>query len=457
MNRVVWLLAASALLCAQSDEALVRRARRYLTELVRIDTTNPPGNETRAAEYIKRALAAEGIVVELLGGDRTRWNAVARLASNGEARPLLLMAHTDVVPYEKALWTVDPFSAKIAGGFLYGRGAQDDKCLLAAEMAVLAELKHRRVKLRRDVILLGEADEEADSSGIQWMIANAWPKIDAEFAINEGGYAMDTAAGMRIFQIQTAEKIPTRVKLVGRGSAGHGSLPRADNAVLHLVRAIAKLTDTEQPPRLSTTTRRYLREFSKLDGYAWLGPLLAKLEDDATAAAAASQIGARDAELGAILRTTVSPTMLEAGNKVNVIPNMAQAQIDVRRLPNESREEVITRFRRIINDSAVEIESAGGQDMPATEPSSLTTSLYQAMEQTFLQTAPGAKVIPYMSRGATDGSYLRAKGMAVYGAPVFVRTDKQSRAHGNDERIQLESFDQGVKLLHRIVLAVAAQ
>jgi len=442
---------------AAAQDPVARRAERYCVDLIRIDTTNPPGNETPAAAYVRSELKREGIAAEVLGGDARRMNVVARLKGSGDQRPLLLLAHTDVVPADRSQWSVDPFAALVRDGFLWGRGAQDDKCLLAAEMAVLVELKRRGTALRRDVILLGEADEEAGSEGIQWMIANAWDKIDAEFAINEGGYSFNAQSGHRVFQIQTAEKIPTRIKLTARGAAGHGSLPRPDNAVLRLARAITRLSDADQPVRLNTTTRRYLAEVAKLPDYAWVAPLLPRLESPPTAVTTANEIRKREPEFDAVLRTTVSPTMLEAGVKVNVIPNTAGAQIDVRRLPNETREEVMDRFRRIINDPAVEVAGAGGQDMPATEPSSLTTELYVAMDRIFARSHPKTLIVPYMTRGATDGSYLRNKGMAVYGAPVFLRYDRESRAHGNDERIRLEALHEGSKLLWEIVTAVAAR
>lgn len=455
--------AVAFLLCslawAQPASQLASRARQYLVDLIRIDTTNPPGNETRVAEYLKQAATANGIACELLGGNPSRLNFIARIPASGQrgARPLLLMAHSDVVPAERAQWSVDPFSAELKGGFIYGRGAQDDKSLLAAELAVMVELKRRATGLRREIILLSEADEEAGSTGITWLLRNASGKIDAEFALNEGGTALDTKSGTRVFQIQTAEKIPTRVVLTARGTAGHGSLPRNDNPVVHLARAIERLADSDQPVRLNTTTRRYLSSIAKIPDYDWLRPLLPKLEDATSAVAAANQIRARDPELNSMLRTAVSPTMLQAGNKVNVIPNVAEAQVDVRRLPNETREEVETRFRAIINDPAVDVSRERGQDMPATEPSSLTTALYLAMDRVFREAHPGAVVAPYMSRGATDGSFLRQKGMAVYGVPIFVREGGESRAHGNDERLSPANLANGTELLWKIVLAVAAQ
>lgn len=442
------VLLSVGMAAAQTSDNLTERTRRYLIDMIRLQTVNPPGNESRVARYLKQVADAEGIPCELLGPDPDRLNFVARLKGSGEARPLLIMAHSDVVPADPTQWSVDPFAAEIRDGFLYGRGTQDTLGLLAAEMSVLVELKRRGVPLKRDVILLAEADEEAGSTGIQWLIENAWSKIDAEFALNEAGYVLDTRSGTRVFHVQTSEKIPSRVILTARGTAGHGSLPRPDNPVVHLARAIAKLADADQPVRLNTTTRRYFQTVAKLPEYEWLQQHLARMENAATANA----IRGREPELSAMLRTTVSPTMLSAGVKINVIPNAAEAQVDVRRLPNENFEEILDRFRKIVNDDAVEIAGAGGQQMPATEPSSLTTELYLAMDRVLSRSSERAVVVPYMGRGATDGAFLRAKGMAVYGVPVFEREASGSRAHGNDERIALTNLDNGARLLLDIVL-----
>lgn len=443
----LFLLALCAL--ALPAETLQDRTHRYFVDLIRLNTSNAPGNETLVANYIQAELKKEGIASELLGGDPNRLNVVARLKGASANRPLLLMAHSDVVPVEPKLWTVPAFDAVKKDGFIYGRGAVDTKALLAAEMAILVELKLRNAPLNRDIVFLSEADEEAGSTGIQWLIRNAWDKIDAEFCLNEAGARALTEDGAEVFQIQTSEKVPTRVILVARGSAGHGSLPRKDNAVAHLSDAISKLTKAYMPVQFNTTTRRYFSELAKLDEYKWLQPLLPRLE------ANANEIGDRDAELDAQMRTTVSPTMLRAGMKVNVIPNQAEAQLDVRRLPGETKEEVYERFRKLIGDPAIEVLPEPGQDMPATEPSSLTTDLYKAIETTIRKQNPKAAVIPYMSRGATDGAFLRAKGMAVYGVPVFLRDDKPGRAHGNDERIRETTLREGASLLLKIVEAIA--
>jgi acetylornithine deacetylase/succinyl-diaminopimelate desuccinylase-like protein len=456
MRRVCAFVVCFAVVGAAADDnrPLGERTRQYLSDLVRLDTTKPPGNETRVAQYLKQVADANGIVSDLLG-DPNRLNFVARLKGNGKGRPLLLMAHSDVVPADRKQWTADPFSGGLTNGFIYGRGTQDDKSLLAAELAVLVEIKRRKIQLGRDIILLSESDEEAGSTGIEWLIAHQYPKIDAEFALNEGGSIVETKDGPHVFEVQVLEKIPTRMVLTAKGTSGHGSLPRADNAILRLSHAIIKLSETEEPIKLNQTNRRYIRELSRLSEYAWLDAIRRKLDDPATAPAAAAQIRAKDPELDALLHTTVSATMISAGFKINVIPNTAEAQLDVRRMPSETREEVLARFKQIINDPEVDVAFAPGQQMPSTEPSAMTTPLYQAMQRAISKVYPRDIVTPFMSRGATDGSYLRAKGMAVYGAPIFLREGGESRAHGNDERISPKNLEDGVELLWQIVLEAA--
>lgn len=429
-------------------------AAGYLRDLIRLDTSNPPGNETRVAEYLKGVADREGIASETLGSDSKRLNFIARLKGSGKARPLLLIAHSDVVAVDRSQWTVEPFTAFEKDGYIYGRGAEDDKGLLAAELAAMVDLKRRKTPLERDVILLSEADEEAGSAGAKWVVEHAWEKIDAEFALNEYSYILPTRTGVPVFQIQTAEKIPTRFKLVAHGVAAHGSLPRDDNPVVHLARAIAKLSEAEQPVLLNTTTRTYFREMAKLPDYAWLGPLLPRLENPATAARTADEIRGHDAELAAMLRFTMSPTMLSAGFKINVIPNSAEAQVDGRRVPGEKPEAIFARLRKAIDDPAVSVEPEVGLQ-PDTEPSSLTTPLYRAMEEAFREAAPNAVTVPFLMRGTTDGAYLRAKGMAVYGVPIF-RKDGDLRMHGNDERLSVENLRAGADLLMKIVMKAAA-
>ncbi len=452
MWRVCALVLAAATLGGAADDnrPLGDRTRQYLTDLIRLDTSNPPGNETRVAQYLKQVADSHGIPCELPGSDPQRLNFVARLKGSGKGRPLLLIAHTDTVPAERSQWTADPFSAENRGGYIYGRGAQDDKSLLAAELAVMVELKRRNIKLGRDLILLAEADEEAGSTGIEWMIHNRYSMIDSEFALNEGGFILETKDGPRLFHIQTTEKIPTRIILTARGTSADGAVPRGDDAVTHIAAAVVKLAQADQPVRVNQTTQRYFRALSRVPEYSWLDPIRRRLDDPATAQSAAGQIRAHDPELDDLLRTTVAPTMLRAGTQINVIPNTAEARLDVMRMPSETKEEVLARFKTIVNDSTVDIALAPGQQMPAAEPSAVTTSLYHSMERAIAHLYPHDVVVPFMSRSATDSSYLRAR-MAVYGVPVFLRETSEGRSHGNDERIQPKVLEDGVELLWQMV------
>jgi len=440
---------------AEDNRSLPDRARQYTLDLIRLDTSNPPGNETRVAEYLKEVADAQGIPCELIGTDPKRMNFVARLHGAGKNRPLLLMAHSDVVSADRTQWTIDPFAAELRNGSIYGRGAWDDKSLLATELAVMVEIKRRNIKLSRDLILLAEADEEEGAAGIHWIIQHAWPKIDAEFALNEGGVIVETKEGSKIFEVQTAEKVPMRVLLTARGTAGRSSQPRDDNPIVRLSRAMVKLTEAEQPARVTPPVRRFLREISKLPEYTWLVPVLPRLESPATVQAAARELRAHDAELDDMLRTTISPTTVRAGARNNVIPNTAEAQVDVRRLLPETREEVLERIREMIADSGVEVAPAPGPQTPANEASSIATALYKSIERAVNRAYPHDPVVPYMSRAATDAAFLRARGVPVYGVPIFMKDAGENRAHGNDERISPKNIEEGAGLLWQMVLEIA--
>ncbi|HEY4365246.1 MAG TPA: M20/M25/M40 family metallo-hydrolase [Bryobacteraceae bacterium] len=445
MRRVCAVLCLTAVACAGDDNrSLGDRTRQYLTDLVRLDTSNPPGHESAAATYLKQVADSFGIPAELMGTPN-RMNFVARLKGNGKGRPLLLMAHSDVWPADPKQWSSDPFGAQVRDGFLYGRGTLDAKGLLAAELSVMVEIKRRKLNLNRDLILVSEADHEVGMSGIQWLIQNAWGKIDAEFALNTGSSIRETKDGSKIFEVQVAEKVPMRVLLSARGSFGTGAVPRPDNPIVHLSRAVTRLSEADQPIVFNATTRRYLTDLSMLADYNWLAPLIPKLDNPATALATAGQIRMRDPELDALLHTTVS------------VP--ANTELDVRRMPSESRDEVLTRLRQIVNDSAVELTIGPGVVPPATEPSPRRMSpLYTAMQRAIARIYPhDAVVTPTMSRATTDASFLRARGMPVYGVPVFVREPGESKVHSVDERISLKSLDDGVELLWQMVLEAAGE
>jgi acetylornithine deacetylase/succinyl-diaminopimelate desuccinylase-like protein len=453
------IVVATAGVAADDNRPLGDRTRQYLTDLLRLDTSNPPGNETRVADYLKQVADAHGISCDLVGSDPHRQNFIARLKGTGKGRPLLLIAHSDVVPAERSQWTVDPFSGESRNGFIYGRGAQDDKSLLAAELAVMVEIKRRNIKLGRDLILLAEADEESGNTGIERMIQHDYfQRIDAEFALNDGGYIQETKDGPKIFNVQTTEKIPAGIIVTAKGTGANGTLVQGDNPVLHLVEAVEKLARADEPVRLNQTTRRYFRELSKVPDYSWLEAIRRRLDDPGGAQSAANQLRTHDAELDSMLHTTVTPTLLRAGSPgalINQIPSSAEAQLDVHRLPSETKEEILARFHQLINDPSIDITFAPGSQVPMVEPSSITTPLYHAMEHAISRMYPRDVVVPFMGRRGTDSSYLRAHGMAVYGVPIFVRESPDGRTHGSDERISPRNLEDGVELLWQIVLETA--
>jgi acetylornithine deacetylase/succinyl-diaminopimelate desuccinylase-like protein len=435
---------------ADDNRSLGDRTRQYLTDLVRLDTSNPPGNETRVADYLKKVCDSFGIQAEELGSDPKRMNFVARLLrSGGKNRPLLLMAHSDVFPVSPAeakQWTADPFGGELKNGYIYGRGTLNANSLLASELAVMVEIKRRNLKLNRDVILVSETDGEAGMTGIQWLIQNGWSKIDAEFALNDGGSLLESKDGAKVFGIQTMEKIPTRVILTAHGTPGTAALPRPDNPIVHLDDAVSHLFKADQPVRVNPTTRRYLGQLSTLSDYAWLAPLLPKLDNPLTAPAAAAQIRAKDLELDAMLHTTITP--------------LSDTLLDVRRMPSETREDVLARLRQIINDPSVDVAFAPGPPMPTAQASPRTTDLYKAMERAIARIYPrDAVVTAYMSRGATDSGFLRSRGVPVYGVPLFLREPGEPRVRGPDadERITPKALDDGVELLWQIVLETAGE
>lgn len=445
---VLCLVAVTGL--ADDNRSLADRTRQYLSDLVRLDTSDPPGNETKVANYLKGVAESYGINCEVLGAEPQRMNFIARLKGTGKGRPLLLLAHSDVYPPgDSKQWSADPFSAELKGGFIYGRGTLSAKSLLASDLAVMVEIKRRKLELNRDLILVSESGEERGGSGIQWLIQNAWPKIDAEFALNEGGTIFEAKDGSKVFQIQTLEKIPTPM-ILSTGRARVRPVPRLDNPVLQLSRAIQRLSDEDQeaPVHLNATTKRFFQTLSsKVPDYSWLTPLLPSLDTTGKAqAASAAQIRMRDLDLYAMLHTTVEFGDTRSGNRV---------PLDVRRMPSEAREEVLARLRQVINDNSVDLAFASGQPVPATEPSSTSTVLYRAMESAIARVYPhDAVVVPFMGgvRNATDSSYLRSRGMAVYGVPVFVREPGDSRLRNADERIATKSLDDGVELLWQMVL-----
>ena len=428
-------------------------AVELLQALVRIDTSSPPGNETLAAEYLKTLLDEAGIPSKILALDPTRGNLVARLEGDGSQRPILLMAHTDVVGVERDAWTVDPFGGVIRDGYLYGRGAVDDKGQLAAMVQVMLLLHRSQMPLARDVILLAEGGEEGTTEvGIDYMVAHHWDDIDAEFALNEGGQLRAPDGTVEIVRIATTEKVPWRgIKLVARGTAGHGSAPRLDNPIVHLAAAVAKVGAYQSPMRLNETTRVYLERLATISP-----PDVAfryrNLENPRFSERIQAQLRESDIATNSMLRTSISPNIITGGFRRNVIPAEAEAELDIRALPDEHLEEFLTTLRDLIDDPAVEV-TAPTSMRPAAPPSRLDSELFHALEQVQEEMFPDAITLPTMLVAATDSAQLRAKGVQAYGVGMI--RDDLSGGHGNDERISVNGLGLFIEYLYRVVVEVA--
>jgi acetylornithine deacetylase/succinyl-diaminopimelate desuccinylase-like protein len=435
---------------AQAREETVRTLR----DLIKIDTTNPPGNETKAAQYLKSVLDREGIPSRIFELEPGRGNLVARLKGSGKKRPILLMAHTDVVGVERDKWSVDPFAAVIKDGYLYGRGATDNKNKAAAYLEVLLLLHRRRVPLDRDVIFLAQAGEESSTRvGMDFMVGEHWDEIACEFALDEGGVAFQRDGRIAYVGIAAMEKVPRPARLVAKGTAGHGSRPRPDNAITHLAAAVARVGTFQMPMRLNETTRQFFQ------GLASVSPpdeayLFTHLDDARASASVQETIRTKHFSYNAMLRTTISPTIINGGYRINVVPGEAEAQLDIRILPDEDLDALEATLRSAIDDPAVAV-SVRRSGRPVAPPSRLDSDMYRALERSGAAVYPGAVTLPLVLAGATDMAQLRAKGVQAYGLGSVMTEDDQGRIHGNDERVSVEGMGKFVEYVYGAVAEVA--
>jgi acetylornithine deacetylase/succinyl-diaminopimelate desuccinylase-like protein len=437
---------------AQTASPAETETLQFLQQLVRLDTSNPPGNEIQAAQYIKSVFDKEGISSEIIEAAPGRANLIARLKGNGSKKPILLMAHLDVVRVDRLQWTVDPFAATIRDGYLYGRGSADDKSMVAGNMEVLLQLKREGVKLDRDVIFLSEAGEEGTPQfGISYLVKNHWDKIACEFALNEGGTTLVENGRVAYIAVGTTEKNPRVVRLIARGSSGHGSVPRPDNPVAHLGRAVGKLLDWQPPIKLNETTQVFFANIDKISD----DPRLKQAADHLTSRESQQFLATRYPEYYSMLRTSVVPTILRGGFQRNVIPAEAEATLDVRAVPDENIDELLQQLRKVIGDPAIEVV-ADPIYRQISPPSKLDTEMYKALVAAQQKLYPQAFTIPQMGTGATDSSELRAKGVQAYGVHSPQTTADKATVHGNDERVSIAGVNEFVRYLRIAVEQVAA-
>jgi acetylornithine deacetylase/succinyl-diaminopimelate desuccinylase-like protein len=425
--------------------------------LVQLDTT--AGHEILAVDYLKKVFDAEGIPTRTFALDPNRPNLVARLKGNGSKRPLLILAHTDVVGVQRDKWPVDPFGAVMKDGYIWGRGSKDDKPVLTANLITMLMLKRLGIRLDRDVIFLAESGEEADITGvgINYMVSEHFAEIEAEFAMTEGGAARIDGARVTRVSIGTAEKLPARVRLVATGTAGHGSVPRMDNALIHLGAAVEKVGRWETPMRLNDTTRAYFQRLVLLSSPE-RAAIYKALLDGKTAATAQAFLREHSPGEYSMLRTSVVPTMLKAGVGANVIPSEAEATLDIRALPGEDIDKFYAEMTKVIDDPAVKIVPLP-PSRPPSPASRLDTEMYRVMEQVSNTIYPDAAVLPSMSTGASDQAQLRAKGIQSYGiGPASTESDALDYpAHGDVERLAESSLYPFVRYVWNVVTETAAR
>jgi acetylornithine deacetylase/succinyl-diaminopimelate desuccinylase-like protein len=424
--------------------------------LVQLDTT--AGHEILAVDYLRKVFEAEGIPTRTFALDPNRPNLVARLKGTGSKRPLLILAHTDVVGVQREKWPVDPFGAVIKDGYIWGRGSKDDKPVLTANLITMLMLKRLGIRLDRDVIFLAESGEEADITGvgINYMISQHFDEIDAEFAMTEGGSATSDGSRVTRVSIGTAEKLPARVRLVATGTAGHGSVPRMDNPLIHLGAALDKLGRWETPMRLNDTTRAYFQRLAIISAPE-RAAIYKALLDVKTAGPAQAYLREHAPAEYSMLRTSVVPTMLKAGVGPNVIPSEAEATLDIRALPGEDIEAFYAEMVKVIGDPAVKIVPLP-PSRPPSPASKLDTEMYRVMEQVSNTVYPDAAILPSMSTGASDQAQLRAKGIPSYGiGPASTESDALDYPpHGDVERLAESSLYPFVRYVWNVVTEIAA-
>ena len=466
------LLALSATLTAAAQ---TNDTAKLLQELIRIDTSNPPGNEAKLAAFLKTKFEPLGFQIDIIPTpDPNKAHFIARLKGDGTKKPILLAAHADVVGVEREKWTVDPFAGVIKDGYVFGRGAIDFKGGLAVFAQAVMQLARNKVHLTRDVILLSEADEEGGQYNTSTLAKDHWDKIDCEFSLNEGGWIIKNPDGtVRYVSISTADKSSVSLLVTARGTSTHSSMPRPDNAIFTLSKAMAKIADYDTQPKLIESTREFfttLEKTSKPPMSTYFHNLLNS--NDPALVKQADQAISQDPLLHAIMHNTIAPVFLNAGFRGNVIPGSADATLNLRSIPGTNTEELISEMKAVINDPRVDVTLAGGRSgMPGgaayaeyqkmaarMKPSTKDTELFRALVQQSNAVFPGVPVTTYLFQAGTDSAAWRSKGIPVYGIyPYPISAEDLTRMHGNDERVPVESLQQGTDLIYKVLLQVAAQ
>lgn len=433
-------------------------AVRWVQEYLRIDTTNPPGNEARATSWMKKILDEEGIenrVFEIAPGRTNLWAKLpATVPAAEKKRPIILLNHTDVVTSDASHWKHPPFSGAIDGGAIYGRGAQDMKNEGLAQLVTLVMLKRERLPLARDVIFLATADEEAMNLGVDWMVRHPELLENAEFLINEGGENREENGRVLYIGLDTAEKSPYWLHLVAHGQPGHGSRPLADSAPNRLARALNRVLAWETPLRLLPVAENFLKGRAALERgqrAAWFRDPRRAMKDPKFRAYVNS-----DPDVSYLFRNTIALTMMGGSAQTNVIPAEAWANLDVRLLPGEDPARFQAELKRIINDPEISITPLGTFFKANSSPTG--TDLYRSIERAAARYFPGAPVFPVLTSGYNECQRYRELGITAYGFTPYSSTEAESDTeHGNDERVRVEQVRRAPRVLYDVVAGVASR
>jgi acetylornithine deacetylase/succinyl-diaminopimelate desuccinylase-like protein len=449
------VLSIASVASAQERSIHDRLAREIYEQLVNINTTGRVGT-TQAADAMAKRLLDAGLPkadVRVLGADPKQHNLVARLRGSAAARPVLLLAHLDVVEARREDWSVDPFTFLEKDGYFYGRGTTDDKAQAAIWVATLIRLKQEGFTPKRDLVVALTADEEGwgPANGVDWLIRNHRELIDAEYCINEGGGGQIKDGRRVLNEVQAAEKHYATFRVEATNKGGHSSLPVKDNAIYRLAAALSRLSAFDFPVHLTEVTTAFLQRTASIVG----GQEGADMKAVATAKpdqAAAARLS-KTPLYNAMLRTTCIPTMLEGGHADNALPQLARATVNCRIVPGEAPAAVLRTLERVLADDTLKVTSA--TDYPTSPVSPLRADLMQAVERVTAELWPGVPVVPVMSTGGTDGTFLRIAGIPTYGISGLFEDIDDVRAHGQDERLGVSAFYEGREFLYRLVKEIA--
>ena len=431
-------------------------AHEIFQQLIEINTTNSVGDCTAAAKAMAQRLKDAGFPdedVKVLGPNPRKENMVVRMHGTGARKPILLLAHLDVVEAKREDWSIDPFQFLEKDGFYYGRGTSDDKAMAAIFVTNLIRFKKEGYKPNRDIILALTADEEVgDYNGADWLLKNHRDLIESEFGLNEGGGGAIRQGRKLYFSVQTSEKVYQSFRFETKNKGGHSSRPSKDNAIYQLAAALQRIAQFDFPIALNETTRAYFERLSKIETGDTAKAMKGVIQNppDTNAVAYLANIPVYNA----IMRTTCVATMLEGGHSENALPQSATATINCRIAPTETPEQIQQTLVRIVNDSGVTITPIA-QATPSA-PSPLTPEVMQPIERIAAEMWPGVPVLPVMSTGASDSLFLRNAGIPMYGnSGVFGDID-DNRAHGKDERIGIKEFYDSQEYLYRLVKAYSS-